>query len=112
MKWKKSNGTVIETNDRPETLSYCKELGWQEIKGSKKVKLYQRLKGEIVEGDENPPEEVIIESESFPESFVDEAIKSGWFKTEEEAAHAPPDPKPKNKPGPKPKPKPDEGAGK
>lgn len=91
MKWKKPNGNIFETNDRPETISYCEKIGLEPVKGSKKVTLYKRLEGEIVEGDENPLDEVIIESESFPESAVKNALKDGWFLTEEEAAHAPPD---------------------
>ena len=90
MKWKKPNGSILETNDRPETIAYCEEIGLKPVKGSKKVKLYKRLEGEIVEGQE-PMDEVIIDSESFPESQVEAAIKDGWFETEEKAAHAPPD---------------------
>lgn len=36
MKWKKENGTEIETNDKPETIAYAKKLGWKEIKPKKK----------------------------------------------------------------------------
>lgn len=28
----KPNGTEIETNDHPETIAYCKSLGWKEKK--------------------------------------------------------------------------------
>ena len=31
MKWKKPNGTRIETNDMKETLEYCRSLGWEEV---------------------------------------------------------------------------------
>jgi hypothetical protein len=30
MKWIKPNGTEIETNDREETIEYCKSLGWKD----------------------------------------------------------------------------------
>ncbi len=26
--WTKPNGNIIETNDRRETIAYCKSLGW------------------------------------------------------------------------------------
>lgn len=29
IKWTKPSGTVITTNDRPETVEYCKSLGWK-----------------------------------------------------------------------------------
>lgn len=29
MKWIKPSGVEIETNDMPETLAYCRSLGWQ-----------------------------------------------------------------------------------
>jgi len=32
MKWTKPNGTSVETNDAPETVEYCKSLGWAEAK--------------------------------------------------------------------------------
>lgn len=95
MKWKRPGGSILETLDDQGTMDYIAKHhpDWEQVKGSKKVTLYKRLEGEIVEGDENPFDEVIINSESFPESTVKGAIKDGWFKTEEEAAHAPPDPK-------------------
>jgi len=36
MIWIKSNGNEIETNDRKETVDYCKSLGWKEK--SKEIK--------------------------------------------------------------------------
>jgi len=96
MKWKKPGGALIETNDRPETVAYCEKIGWKPVKGSKKVTLFKRLEGELIEGDENPFDEVIIESEKFPESAVDGALKDGWFLTGEDAAHAPADPAPES----------------
>jgi hypothetical protein len=33
MKWEKPNGSVIETNDLPDTIEAAKKLGWkQEVK--------------------------------------------------------------------------------
>lgn len=32
MKWIKDNGQAIETNDHPDTIEYCKHLGWKEAK--------------------------------------------------------------------------------
>lgn len=29
MKWQKPSGMEIETNDMPETIEYCKSLGWK-----------------------------------------------------------------------------------
>ena len=55
--------------------------------------LYKRLIGEIVEGEETP-EEVLIQSDNFPDEFVSRNLEEGWFKTKEEAMNAPPD-KPK-----------------
>ena len=34
MKWIRPSGSEIETNDRKETIEYCKSLGWKE-KGAK-----------------------------------------------------------------------------
>jgi len=94
MKWKRPSGKLIETLDDEVTTAQCKANGWEPIKGSKKVKLYKRLLGELIEGDPNPPNEVIIESESFREEDAPNKIKEGWLATEEEAGNAPPD-KPK-----------------
>lgn len=30
MKWIKPSGIEIETNDKEETIEYCKSLGWKE----------------------------------------------------------------------------------
>lgn len=57
--------------------------------------LYKRPKGEWVEGQE-PPDQVIIDSDSFPAELVNDALREGWFKTREEAVDAPPD-KPESK---------------
>lgn len=35
MKWVKPSGVEIETNDREETIEYCKSLGWKEVKAKK-----------------------------------------------------------------------------
>ena len=95
MKWKRPDGTLIETNDKEATIAQAKAHGWTPVKGSKKVKLYKRLSGELIEGEPPPPDgKVIIESESFREEDAPGKIKEGWFATEEEAAIAPPD-KPK-----------------
>ena len=31
MKWTKPHGIEIETNDREDTIEYCKSLGWKEV---------------------------------------------------------------------------------
>lgn len=31
MKWTKPSGVEVETNDMPETIKYCRSLGWQEV---------------------------------------------------------------------------------
>lgn len=31
MKWIKPSGVEVETNDMPETITYCRSLGWQEV---------------------------------------------------------------------------------
>lgn len=36
IKWEKPNGNEIETNDREETVEYCKSLGW--VKAGEKRK--------------------------------------------------------------------------
>jgi hypothetical protein len=102
MKWIKPNGTEIDLNDSPANIEAAEKAGLvraeeptvdEPLTGPKQIKLYKRLEGEIVEGEE-PPEEVIIESESFTEKEAKKKIKEGWFATEEEAAEAPAD-KPK-----------------
>lgn len=37
-KWKRPSGTVIETNDREETIEYCVSLGWEPIRPAPKKK--------------------------------------------------------------------------
>ncbi len=29
--WKKPNGTIIETNDRDETIAHCESLSWERV---------------------------------------------------------------------------------
>jgi len=74
------------------------ELGWADSPAAAmKVEgtlLYKRLEGELVEGDPDPPDEIIIESDFFPPDMVEEALKEGWYKNPTEAGDAPPD-KPK-----------------
>jgi len=50
MKWIKPSGQEIETNDRKETMDYCKSLGWWQAE-SEKSKRKRRTKAEI-EADE------------------------------------------------------------
>ena len=38
MKWIKTNGNEIETNDEPATIEYCESLGWKEAGKSKAKK--------------------------------------------------------------------------
>ena len=90
MKWKRPSGSLIETLDDEVTVAQCKAAGWKPIEGTKKVVLYRRLKGEIMEGQPRPPK-VIVEREPFPEELAKLAIEDGWFLTEEEAVDAPAD---------------------
>lgn len=90
MKWKRPSGTEIETLDDDVTIAQCKAMGWKLVKVEKKITLYKRLKGEIIEGQE-PPKEVIIESEEFQKSDVEGKIKEGWFLTKKDAGDAPAD---------------------
>lgn len=30
--WKKPAGTLVSTNDAPETVAYCESLGWKRVK--------------------------------------------------------------------------------
>jgi ribosomal protein L15 len=41
MKWTKPSGLEVETNDLPETIEYCKSIGWKEYKKPKPVKQRQ-----------------------------------------------------------------------
>lgn len=102
MKWVKPNGTVLELNTQPENIKVAESLGWKPVEFPKvpdvpgnpdkdKIKLFKRLDGEVVEGDEEPREDVIIESDQFTEAEAEKKIEEGWFFTEDEAANAPPD---------------------
>ena len=44
MKWIKSNGSEIETNDRKETIEYCKSLGWESVKKEVKKEIKKETK--------------------------------------------------------------------
>jgi len=33
IKWKKKDGTELESNDHPETVDKCEELGWKRVGG-------------------------------------------------------------------------------
>lgn len=119
--WVKPSGQEITINDRPENIKYAKKLGWKLKEEGQDEKpqpekqapapnakrkgvniaipegtgttLYKRLKGEIVEGQESP-EEIIIESDLFPNELVAKKLQDGWYKTKEKAGEATPD-KPK-----------------
>jgi len=45
MKWKKPNGSEIETNDDEATIEYCKSLKWKEVK-TKKPKETEDVNGD------------------------------------------------------------------
>ena len=94
MKWKKPNGTILELNDNDANMKAAIDAGLEPVDPEAKdqvVVLYQRLKGEIVEGQPPAGKEVIIESDSFPVELVEDALKDGWYKTKKEAGDAPPD---------------------
>lgn len=38
MLWIKPSGVEVKTNDRKETIEYCKSLGWKEKGAKKEVK--------------------------------------------------------------------------
>jgi len=61
-----------------------------EIPAGTGTTLYKRLKGEMIEGEELS-EEVIIESDLFPNEMVNKKLSENWFRTKDEAANAPPD---------------------
>lgn len=113
----KISGGEITINDRPESVKFAESQGWklkegqeavlntdsdvdpvQEDPPSNKVELppgtgttlYRRLVGEMIEGEE-PPAEVLIESDIFPDEFVETKLQDGWFRDKEEAGNAPPD---------------------
>lgn len=90
MKWKRPSGTEIETLDDDVTVAQCKAMGWKPVKVGKKITLYKRLKGEIIEG-QDLPKEVIIESEEVQKSDVERKIKEGWFLSKKDAGEAPAD---------------------
>ena len=95
MKWKKPNGIILELNDNDANMKAAIDAGLEPVEpeneGEDEVILYQRLKGEVVEGQEDDLEEVIIEEEIFAKKDVDQAIEDGWYKFKDDAAHASPD---------------------
>jgi len=107
MKWLRPSGSEIETSENDATIEYCESLGWKRMESEPEEQptpegevmlLYKRLKGEWVEGEE-PNDEVILESHSFPVDAVRQALKDGWFMTQDEASYAPPDKPEGNKKG-------------
>ena len=38
MKWKKANGSVVETNDAPATVAAAESLGWKRVRRVTKKK--------------------------------------------------------------------------
>ena len=113
-KWKKPSGMIIEVLDNEANDEAARKVGWvlveeesdlsdsdvdeqesdeqpeQPVSSGEGTVLYQRLEGEMVEGEE-APEEVLIQSDLFPPELVEQKLKEGWFKTKEEAGDAPPD---------------------
>ncbi len=37
MKWKRSSGSIIETNNRKETVDHCESIGWEPVVEPKPV---------------------------------------------------------------------------
>lgn len=96
MKWKKLNGIILELHDSEANMKAAADAGLVPVdpetkEGEDTTILYQRLKGELVEGQPPAGDEVIIEEEIFAKIEVDQAIECGWYKTKDDAANAPPD---------------------
>lgn len=73
MKWRKDNGTEIETNDSMETVAYCVSLGWKEVGIAKETPAPDKVKVAPVK----PTEEPVVEPKSEP------VVKSGKIKKKE-----------------------------